>query len=818
MYYFVEVIVPLGLAPTFTYQVSLSEFEFIQEGMRVAVPFGKTKVYTALVIEKHQRNPELYQAKEIMEILDVAPIVDPKQIELWRWICEYYMCTLGEVYKTSMPSNLLLESETLIQFNQKYALQGQDLTDSEFLIFQALQSQSVLKLQEVIDILNKKKVFPVIYSLMEKGVVFLQEEMIDKYKPKLQRYVNLEDVFQKENKLTYLLDVVKNSPKQKQLLLAFVQMQGNSNEPILVKTLLSKSQVSSSIVKSLIDKGVFHELYLSQDRVSFQDATHAKVNLTQAQNKALQQIDDFFQTKATVLLYGVTASGKTEVYIKLIEEYLSKNNSGQILFLVPDIGLTTQLVQRLVQYFGNQVAVYHSKYSPNERLEVYNQVLNASEKARVIIGTRLAVFLPFQNLQLVLVDEEQDGSYKQHERAPRYNGRDCAIVLASLHKAKTLLGSATPSLESYYNADQGKYGLVTLDKRYNNSVLPEIVLIDLKQSYKRRQMVGHFSNYLIQQINLALSEGYQVIIYQNRRGFSPVVECMTCGNVPGCSHCDVSLTYHKYRQELRCHYCGFTTPMPKQCVKCHSVDLNSKGFGTEQVQQELNEIFPDKRIARMDQDTTRGKYSFERIIESFQSKEIDILVGTQMLAKGFDFTNVSLVGILNADNSLYHPDFRAYERAFQTMVQISGRAGRGHKKGQVVIQTYNPEHNIIQQVTNYDYKGMYKEQMFDRYNFKYPPFYRLVRITLKHRDFDKLKQASLWMYNTLSKELGIPVLGPEEPSINRIRNEYIRVILIKIPQNKPLNATKKHIGKILKSFEAIGPYRAVKVVSNVDFY
>ncbi|MHC5202663.1 replication restart helicase PriA [Myroides sp. LJL119] len=816
MYYFVQVIVPVAVEPTFTYLVSQSEFEFLQVGMRVAVPFGKTKVYTAIVTEKHHRIPEVYQAKQIYEIIDLKPIVTQNQIDLWMWISAYYMCTIGEVYKGAMPSNLLLESETLVQYNADNQIDPNELDDSQYLIYEALQSQPILKIQEIISILGKKKVFPIINSLLEKGIVTIQEELIDKYKPKQVKFIDLDEKYKHEYALSEILDVVKNAPKQKNLMLCFLKLYGSGKNPVQAKKLLQEAQVSSAVLKGLLDKEILQELFVDQDRVIFDHAVNHKVVLSENQDIALEQIKKSFLKKSVTLLHGVTASGKTEVYIKLIEERLSEQ--GQILFLVPDIGLTTQLVIRLTQYFGNQVAVYNSKYSANERLETWNQVLNGSKKAKIIIATRLGIFLPFDNLQLIIVDEEQEVSYKQMDPAPRYQARDCAIVLATQFKAKVLLGSATPSLESYYNATQDKYGLVNLDKRYNNIVLPEIVLVDLKDHYKRKQMTGHFSNLLLHEISLALSLGEQVIIYQNRRGFSPVVECMTCGNVPECPYCDVSLTYHKHKSELRCHYCGYSLAMPKQCVRCHSVDLNTKGFGTEQVQLELMEIFPDKTISRMDQDTTRGKYSYQKIVEDFQNKHIDILVGTQMLAKGFDFSNVNLVGILNADNSLYHPDFRAFERAYQMMVQISGRAGRGQKKGKVVIQTYNPNHNIIQQVTNYDYQGMFKEQMYDRYNFKYPPFYRLVKITLKHKEFEKLKQASIWLYNCLKQELGIPVLGPEEPSINRIRNQYLRIILIKIPQERSLINTKLTIAKVLKSFEAIGSYRSIRLVVNVDFY
>lgn len=818
MMFFVEVIIPLALEPTFTYRVSEAEFHYLETGMRVVVPFGKSKVYTAVVTEKHHRIPQLYEAKEIQEIIDVTPVITKQQITLWRWIADYYMCTLGEVYRRTVPSRLLLESETLIQFNATTAVNPEDLTDAEYLVYEAVQIQTILKVDEVIAVLNRKKIFPVIHSLLEKGLILLQEEMVEKYKPKQVRYVRIAEEYSGDEGLGKMMKLVSRAVKQRELLLKFFQLQATQKTPISIKQLTEETASSQSVINALIEKGILEAYYLNHDRVIFDNASSGGICLTEEQNKAQNEIEQLFTEKDVVLLQGITASGKTEIYIKLIEKFLKQDPGGQVLFLLPEIGISTQLVFRLTDYFGNQVSVYHSRYSHNERLEVWHHVLNNSESAKIIIGTRLSVFLPFQNLKLIVIDEEHDPNYKQHDPAPRYNARDAAIVLATQNSAKVIMGSATPSLESYYNATQGKYGLVKLNKRYTNVHLPEIILADLKEKYKRKQMTGHFSDTLIEAVSNALALKEQVIIFQNRRGFSPVVECMTCGVVPECPHCDVSLTYHKYRNELRCHYCGYTLPMPKQCFRCHSVDLNTKGFGTEQVEEELKAIFPDKNIARMDQDTTRGKYSYEKLIEAFENKKIDILVGTQMLSKGFDFDNVNLVGIMNADNSLYHPDFRAHERAYQMMTQIAGRAGRQAKKGQVYIQTFNPYHNIIQQVTTYDYVGMYREQMYERYNFKYPPFYRLIRLTMRHRDFDKLREASFWMYNNLREQLKIPVLGPEEPAINRIRNQYIRIILIKIPQNKPLNSTKKHIKKILKSFESIGQYRSVKVTANVDFY
>lgn len=816
MMYFVEVVVPLSVSATFTYSVSESEFEFIQVGMRLAVPFGKNKVYTALVLEKHHRVPLQYQAKEIHEILDRSPIATEKQIQLWQWIAEYYMCSLGEVYRTAMPSRLLLESETLIHLNPDSNIDSKELTDQEYLIFEALQLQSTLKIEEIVSILNKKTIFPIVNALLDKQVIYIQEELIEKYKPKQTRYVRLIDDYESGDRLNALLELLSRAAKQRELILSYFQLKAVERKPISVKRLLEFSGSTAAVIKALVDKEILEEYFLTEDRVIFKDREEVDFILSPAQQVAYDAIENGFESKDVVLLHGVTASGKTEIYIKMIESFL--NTGKQVLFLLPEIALTTQLVTRLVAYYGNQVAVFHSKYSQNERVEVWHQVLAESVTARIVIGTRSSLFLPFEQLGFVVVDEEHEATFKQQDPAPRYHARDAAIVLAKIHGAKVLLGSATPSLESYYNANQNKFGLVSLNERYANVILPEIVLVDVKEKYKRKLMTGHFSNTLIEEIVQALALGEQVILFQNRRGFSPVVECMTCGTVPQCTDCDVSLTYHKYKNQLRCHYCGFAMPMPRSCVACNGVDLNTKGFGTEQVEEELKQLFPEKKIARMDQDTTRGKYGFDKILDAFKEGEIDILVGTQMLAKGLHFDNVNLVGVMNADNSLFHPDFRAHERAFQMLMQVSGRAGRKHKQGRVIIQTYNPYHNIIQQVTNNDYEGMYKEQMYERHNFKYPPFYRLVRLTLRHREFEKLKEASFWVYNMLKTHLDMPVLGPEEPAISRIRNQYIRVILIKIPQQKPLMSTKNQIQRVLKSFEAVGGYRAVKVTANVDFY
>ncbi len=815
--HFVEVILPLSLAKTFTYRVSEAEFHFVKNGMRVVVPFGKSKMYTALIIGKHQNEPALYEAKEIDQILDENPIVTEIQIAHWQWIASYYMCAIGDVYRGAMPSALLLESETIVSQKQSVIIEENTLSDEEYLVYQALQKQSSLRIHDITSILNKKNVFPVIQRLIDKNVLVLQEEVQELYKPKLVRYVRLHSKYLSDSGLSDLLDALKGAAKQREIVLTYFQLNAKESHPISVKQLIEVANSSSSIVKVLIDKEIFEEYFIQEDRINFQgNAQETALELSKAQQQACDQITSHFEIKDVCLLHGLTSSGKTEIYIKLIEEQLASGK--QVLYLLPEIALTTQLVGRLRTYFGDKVGVYHSKYSNNERVELWKQVLEQSPKAQIVIGARSALFLPFSNLSLIVVDEEHEQTFKQVDPAPRYHARDAAIVLANAHQAKVLLGSATPSIESYFNAQSDKYGLVEITERYGNVQLPEIELVDLKDSYFRKKMTGHFSEALIEAITTAISLGEQVILFQNRRGYSPIMECLTCGNVPHCQQCDVSLTYHQHKNQLRCHYCGYAMAKPTQCHSCSSIDLATKGFGTEQIEQELNTIFPDAKIGRMDQDTTRSKFGFEKIIDSFKNQEIQILVGTQMLAKGLDFNNVSLVGIMNADTMLYHPDFRAFERSFQMMTQVAGRSGRSEKRGKVVIQTYNPNHNTIQQVTNNDYSGMYKEQLYDRQIYKYPPYFRLIKLTLKHRDFEKVKEGAMWLNQVMNQNLNMPVLGPEEPPISRIRNEYIRTILIKIPQTSPIGSTKKTIQKMLTSFEAVPQYRAIKVAVNVDYY
>ena len=815
--HFIEVIIPLSLPKTFTYLVSEAEFIYIKNGMRVAVPFGKSKIYTGLVIDKHQNAPTLYDAKEIHEILDEKPIVNQHQITHWFWLAEYYMCSIGEVFRMALPSALLLESETIISIKNDGFVDSNALSDDEFLIYEALQNQSSIKIADCLKILNKKNVLPVIQKLFGKNIISLNEEMVENYKPKLIRYVRLHDAYASSDGLSQLLEVLKNANKQKEAVLKYFQILAQTKKPISVKQLSETSGVTSATLKTLIDKNIFEEYHIQEDRVNFdKNKISNQLLLSTAQNDAFLSIQKSFDTKNVTLLHGITASGKTEVYIKIIESYLEQNK--QVLYLLPEIALTTQLVSRLTKHFGNKVAVFHSKYSNNERVEVWNQVLADSEKSKIVIGARSALFLPFSNLGIIIVDEEHENTFKQENPAPRYHARDAAIVLAHSHNAKVLLGSATPSVETYFNAKSGKYGLIEITERFGKATLPKISLIDLKEAYSRKQMNGHFSMALIEAITTALNLGEQVILFQNRRGFSPVLECITCGHIPQCTSCNVSLTYHKFKNQLRCHYCGYSIAKPNSCHACSSIEIETKGFGTEQIELELATLFPTKNIKRMDQDTTRGKYAFEKLIDSFKNREVDILVGTQMLAKGLDFDNVSLVGILNADTMLYHPDFRAFERSFQMMTQVAGRAGRADKVGEVIIQTYAPLHPVIQQVQQSDYLSMYNDQLHDRNIYFYPPFFRLIKITLKHKDFEKLKQGAFWMYEVLKQNLPMPVLGPEEPVINRIRNEYIRTILIKIPGNQSIGQAKKVVLKSMNSFDAISQYRTIKVGIDVDCY
>jgi len=818
MEFFIDVILPVPLERLFTYSITRAESEFLKAGMRVAVPFGKSKIYTALVYGIHQTKPEVYEAKPIHQILDEHPIITKHQIKLWDWISKYYICTHGDVLRAALPSAFLLESETIISKTDLELADDSQLKDDEFLVYEALYHQSALKVQEISNILDKKNVLPVLKRLLDKEVIKIDEEIYEKYRPKLVRYVKLNATYQSDSALETLLNKLSRAPKQRDIILTFFSLSAATTKPIKVSELIEKSKSTTTQIKVLIEKEILEAFHIQTDRVSYSGGqTDALKQLNEHQLLALENIKNVFKTQKVCLLHGVTSSGKTEIYVKLIAEALEKGQ--QILYLVPEIALTTQLVSRLQHYFGAKVSVFHSKYSLNERVEVWHNVLENSDKAQIILGARSSVFLPFNNLGLVIVDEEHEQSYKQFDPAPRYHARDTAIVLANLHGAHTLLGSATPSVESFFNATmEHKYGFVALSRRYNDVMLPEIELIDIKDKHKRKRMKGHFSDRLIEEMTEALENNYQIILFQNRRGYSPIVECNTCGHSPQCPNCDVSLTYHQYKKQLRCHYCGYHMSMLISCMACGSTDMDSKGFGTEQVEKEVNLLFPEAKVARMDLDTTRGKHGYERIITAFEQQEVDILVGTQMLTKGLDFRNVKLVGIMNADNMLNFPDFRAHERSYQLMQQVAGRAGRTKERGKVLIQTYNPYHKILQQVSNNDYAGMFKEQLDERYNFKYPPIYRLIKITLKHQDYNKVNEGAEWLATALRQVFKQHVLGPEFPPVSRIRNQYHKNILLKIPQNQSLGKTKEAILKIKNSFSSVKNFRPIRVILNIDNY
>ena len=816
MQHFINVILPIPLEKLFTYSVSKTEFEYLQIGMRVAVPFGKSKIYTALVYEIHSTPPDVYEAKEIHKILDEHPIVNQLQLQHWRWIADYYMCTIGEVFRSALPSAFLLESETLILRNERGVVAEKDLKDDEFLVFEALQHQSMLKVHEVSAIVDRKNVLPILNRLLAKNVILLKDEIYEQYKPKLVRYVKLGVAYKSEEKLEALLESLTRAPKQSQVVLSLFQLQATEKKPIKSTTLESVSGSSKAVIKALVDKGILEEYRIQIDRVNYEGTSENfdLKALNKYQNKALDNIQQNFENKKVTLLHGVTSSGKTEVYVKLIEECINKGK--QALYLLPEIALTTQLISRLQDYFGEKVSVYHSKYSVHERVEVWNNVLTRKPKAQIVIGARSAMFLPYSKLGLIIVDEEHEGSFKQFDPAPRYHARDAAIVLSNLHQSYILLGSATPSIESYHNSKTGKYGYASIERRFGDVLMPEIELVDLKEQTRKRRMKGHFSERLLDEITETLENGEQVILFQNRRGFAPIVECTTCGHSPQCPNCDVSLTYHQLKKQLRCHYCGHHIALPESCEACGSQTLDTKGFGTEQVEQELKTLYPKANVGRMDLDTTRGKYGYEKIITAFEQQELDVLVGTQMLTKGLDFRNVNLVGIMNADSLLNFPDYRAHERSFQLLTQVAGRAGRTQKRGKVIIQSYNPYHQILKQVSANDYEGMFKEQLYEREQFLYPPVNRIIKITFKHKNYNSLNEAADWFAKSLRNVFRNGVLGPEYPPVARIRNQYLKHVIIKIPMGQSLGKTKNSIKRIENSFNAISQFRSVRVIYNVD--
>lgn len=818
---FADVIIPLALPKLYTYRVPRELTDHVREGMRVVVQFGRSKLYTGLVRSIHHTAPSEYQAKYIDSILDHHPIVTPQQFQLWEWISSYYLCHIGEVMNAALPGGFRLTSETKVVLNPEFDGQYDHLTDAEFLVTEALEVRHVLSLEEVSQILERKTVYPLIKSLFEKRVLLVEEELKQRYKPKVNSYVRLTEPMLDEAKLREVFDRLGKPQTQKQLemLMSYIQLskQYSGRVQLVKKTVLEKSvNASASVLKSLAKKEVLEIYERKEGRIQDVDADRKKETvLSEAQQTAYDQVNEKFEEKAVVYLHGVTSSGKTEIYVKLIQEAIDQGK--QVLYLLPEIALTTQIITRLQKYFGKKVGIYHSRFNQNERVEIWNNLLLEGEKQyQVVLGARSAVFLPFSNLGLVIVDEEHETSFKQFEPAPRYHARDSAIVLASLHKAKALLGSATPAIESYENARSGKYGLVELNKRFGGIQLPEIFVADVKEATRKKEMKSLFTPDLVKGIEEALENKEQVILFQNRRGFSPYVMCETCGWAPECKRCDVSLTYHKYFQKLQCHYCGYGIAMPKTCPACGSTDLKLKGYGTEKIEEELALVFPEAKVSRMDLDTTRAKNAYQRIISEFEDGDIDILVGTQMVTKGLDFDNVALVGVLNADGMLNFPDFRAFERSYQLMAQVSGRAGRKKKRGKVIIQTHNPHHAVIRQVIDNDYIGLFQNQSLDRRNFQYPPYFRLIRITLKHKDPRNVEAAAAHFGRELRIKFGNRVLGPQDPLVKRVRNYYLKQLLIKVEKESSISKVREALKANIIDFQTHTEHKSTRLVVDVD--
>jgi primosomal protein N' (replication factor Y) len=813
MQFFIDVLLPLPLPRAFTYWVNEAEFDFLSPGFRVGVPFGKNKLYTGLVYKKHRVAPQAYTPKTIEVILEDHSIVTPQQLQFWDWMSDYYRCSMGNILRAALPSAFLLTSETSISRVKEIEIDWDELSDEAYLVLEALEQRDLL-IEDIQAIVQRKTVLPLLQTLIEKGYVQTLQSLKEKYKPKKHRYLRIHPDHSTDEALSSLFDQLKRAPKQSAFLLGLYQLK-NEEEWVKLSLLKKQLDVTSGLVRILLDKGVIEEQWVQEDRVLLKGMDgDSKPVLSFAQQTALNDIQQQWEEKEVVLLEGVTSSGKTEVYFSLIEEQLKKEK--QVLFLLPEISLTAQMVQRLQKRFGEQVTVFHSKFSIHERVEVWKNILHNSPKARIVLGARSAIFLPFKRLGLIVVDEEHESSFKQFDPAPRYQARDAAIVLGNQYKCKLLLGSATPSIESRFNVERKKYGHVQLLERFGEAVLPLVQTIDLKEAHKKKEMKGLFSKALFEQIENNLLEGKQIILFQNRRGYAPLLECHTCGHIPQCTNCDVSLTYHQYNHQLRCHYCGYHIAKPIQCVVCSGPSLELKGTGTQQIEEQVQQYFPQAKVERMDWDSTRGKWSFESIIERFTTGEVNILVGTQMVTKGLDFKNVGLVGVINADPLLFFPDFRAHERAFQLLTQVAGRAGRSSEQGKVLIQSFSPAHPVLQQVIQTNYEALYTQQIHERRAFDYPPFFRLIRISLKARDYQKAQQAAQWLHDVLAQHLTTPILGPVDPVVARVRNQYIKQLLLKYPDNTSRKHIKDVLSNALKSIEAIGQFRSVKINIDVD--
>ena len=817
---FAEVLLPIPVPGTFTYRVPYTMNDAIRVGQRVVVQFGKTKIMSGLVVALTEQVPQA-EVKFLTDILDDQPLVNPTQLKFWDWIKSYYLCHLGEVMQSALPSALKLSSESTVTLSPDFVLDSAALNDYEYMIVEALQIQPKIAVSEVSKIIGFKKVMPLIHTMMEKGILVMEEELNEKYKAKYERFVRLTAAYRNEANLQELMDALtKRAYKQLEVLLAYLTLGGDCDNDLKATDLLKKANATSAILKTMADKGIFdvYERQVSRLKELKAQVDVDSIQLTPAQQIAYNQVKTGFEEQKPVLLHGVTSSGKTEIYIKLIQEAIDEGK--QVLYLLPEIALTAQIINRLKQYFGDRLGVYHSRYGVNERVEVWQQVRdfaqNKGTQRQIIIGSRSAIFLPYSDIGLIIVDEEHDSSFKQVDPAPRYNARDAAIVLGAMHHAKVLLGSATPSYESYYNALNGRYRLVELTERYGGVQMPEIILSDMRVEKRRKTVQADFGSVLLDAVKETLEEHNQSILFQNRRGFSLRIECEDCHHVPQCINCDVSLIYHKNQNVMRCHYCGYTASVPTECPTCHSTNIKMHGFGTEKVEEDLKTILPEAKVARLDLDTTRSHNDYQSILEDFQDKETDILVGTQMVTKGLDFDSVKVVGILNADNMLSFPDFRAHERSFQLMAQVAGRAGRKGKQGRVIIQTYEPSHPVLQDVLRNDFKGLYAKQMATRRQFGYPPFYRIVMIRLKHKDFQKLNPAATELASLLRPIFKQDLLGPEYPIVSRIKNLYIKQMMVKFNREHNAQQVKELIMKQVHLFQLHPDYKSVMVQIDVD--
>ena len=813
--YFAEIILPLNLDGTFTYHLSDSDLQQIKIGQRVAVPFGTQKLYTGVVHSIHQNEPELYKTKAIHAFLDDEPIVTPFQIKFWEWIAAYYMCTLGDVFRNAFPSALKLESQTFVRLINPDFEAVEELNDFEFLVFEALKLRQIISVEEAALIVDERTAIPTLKLLIDKGVIQLDEKIQEKYTPKIDNYVRIHpDLKGNDQAFMQILEQLSRAQKQREALLQLITLETQHQEKPLKVADFVKMGTTNAVVKALAEKGAVEVYQLQTSRVDENETDKEDTQqLTLKQEEALAQIKEEFQTKSTVLLHGVTSSGKTEIYLKLMEQVVAKGN--KVLYLLPEISVTTQIVHRIKKHFGEKVGVYHSKFNQNERVELWEKTLNGDFD--IIIGPRTALFLPFDQIGLVIVDEEHESSYKQMDAKPLFQGRDMAMVFGGMMKAKVLLGSATPSIESYFNARQGKYGYVELKERFGQVQLPDIQLVDLKKAQREKEITHDISHILRDEIIEQLKEKKQVILFQNRRGYAPIMECNSCGHTPECPNCDVSLTYHKFSNQLKCHYCGYAQAKPNRCASCGSVELNTKGLGTEQIEVQLQEIFPEARIRRMDVDAMRGKFAYEKLIEDFENQEVDILVGTQMITKGFDFGNVNFVGVIRADSLLNFPDFRAHEKAFQLLTQVSGRAGRRAEQGKVYIQAFQPEHQILQNVTTYNYQQTMHDILYERKEFYYPPFTRLINLRFKHKNKERLDKTAAQLVQLLKPSFEARcLLGPEAPSISRINNLYITDVMIKILPNQSPVKVKELIKAQIDRLHTIAAYRSVRIDIDVD--